>query len=936
MKKHKIIRDAKGAISLMLALLVVPFYSVAGILVEVQRYQSALGGMDDAINTSALAVLSEYDEFLRDRFGLLAIAQSENASVSNGYTSVKNMEKLFSKYMATQDTIDTRSFELTDTSVAGVYPLADLDVLKSQIMEYSALTVPTKMVTELDVLQEAIDKLQGMLPAMEGLTMAGDVAKYASSQLDMLDAFLDAKNSVNNLSEQTAKYDEKYIAFDEALEELKTTLQTEPGENASAAELEEYQKRYEEALKKAEDAKTDYLSSIDSEIGKTEDLSAKLKKTEDKKNSQQDAIADFLIDGVKKDVDDFGSEKETVLVYNKDGTVEKKEVKVTIDDQIKDVKERMNMNQIVAGGTKEELKAELEQLTETKEQMENIKTGITAVANGDDSSEISKIMEDYNSDSCGTAIKDLLTERDELKGVDLSTLTSDSIAEITQMQEGLHKTDMTVLSDYAHFSELLKETEDAYEEGKASINFFTKLAEVIKTFSELDITYDSKLQSIIDEDYYAENLCGLPSQKNRNKEELSLESSYEKSDRALAESNLNQIQNDFAGFVNENNWDMGSGSDISTSIGSGGWHITKLGEFAGMLSSISKNITNNLKSLGEFSAISTVSDKTLLMGYLLNTTSNRNNYASAKSLTGAGIKSSKGLADETEGGENNLLAWLSEPETNYSFSGAETEYLLHGDLSEKKNQKSVFWSILALRMALDFYPVKSNDQVILMSEGLATALAAVSAGAIPYEAGKWLGFLLLTFMEAWFDATLICNGAEDVSLIKASGDIYCSITGMSKLAQSITNWKISETSKKKIQEKVGNLEVSVKKAVDEKWAEDTKGIIKPWTSAGKSTDGIDIQLTYDNYLLLFMLTKSEGELLNRFADIIQMEQIQRNMVNNTSYSQQLSGQYPLFDLDKAYTTLRIEVKGKFVTVLPVPMLSKKSIWRMDHVVYRGY
>lgn len=65
MKKDKMIKNTCGAISLMLALLVVPFYAVAGILVEASRYQSALTGLDDAMNTSALSVLSDYDSFYK-------------------------------------------------------------------------------------------------------------------------------------------------------------------------------------------------------------------------------------------------------------------------------------------------------------------------------------------------------------------------------------------------------------------------------------------------------------------------------------------------------------------------------------------------------------------------------------------------------------------------------------------------------------------------------------------------------------------------------------------------------------------------------------------------------------------------------------------------------------------------------------------------------
>ena len=94
MKKDKMIKNTCGAISLMLALLVVPFYAVAGILVEASRYQSALTGLDDAMNTSALSVLSDYDSFLQSRFGLLAMAQNDDPSVDNGYTGNKDLEEV--------------------------------------------------------------------------------------------------------------------------------------------------------------------------------------------------------------------------------------------------------------------------------------------------------------------------------------------------------------------------------------------------------------------------------------------------------------------------------------------------------------------------------------------------------------------------------------------------------------------------------------------------------------------------------------------------------------------------------------------------------------------------------------------------------------------------------------------------------------------------
>ena len=88
LKKHvkeRLIKRTEGIISLLLIVLLVPFYSVAAILEEVGRYQSALRGLDSAISSSEMSVLAQYDQFLMDRFALLAIDQNKNIEKA-GYT----------------------------------------------------------------------------------------------------------------------------------------------------------------------------------------------------------------------------------------------------------------------------------------------------------------------------------------------------------------------------------------------------------------------------------------------------------------------------------------------------------------------------------------------------------------------------------------------------------------------------------------------------------------------------------------------------------------------------------------------------------------------------------------------------------------------------------------------------------------------------------
>lgn len=73
--KQKWIKGTRGAISLLLALLLLPFYSLAAVLVEAGRYQSAVRALDGALGSSAFSVLANYDSYLKERFGLLALSQ---------------------------------------------------------------------------------------------------------------------------------------------------------------------------------------------------------------------------------------------------------------------------------------------------------------------------------------------------------------------------------------------------------------------------------------------------------------------------------------------------------------------------------------------------------------------------------------------------------------------------------------------------------------------------------------------------------------------------------------------------------------------------------------------------------------------------------------------------------------------------------------------
>lgn len=577
MKKDKMIKNTCGAISLMLALLVVPFYAVAGILVEASRYQSALTGLDDAMNTSALSVLSDYDSFLQSRFGLLAMAQNDDPSVDNGYTGNKDLEEAFQKYLNAQDTTDTRSFRTTSAAAAGVYPLADTDILKAQVLDYSTLTLPTVLVSEFGStgLQDIIKEVQNSIPGLKFLKVGSSIADTATKTLDVTKKLEKAKDSVKSLNEKTTSYDSAHSAFDDALNELKKTMGEKPGENATVDELDAYNKRYEQALENAQKAKKEYEKKLQAEIKSTESLNKDLKDVA----KTQDEVLDGWVSVGKDAVNAVGDAKNTKVDTSGEETTV-----TTLTGQIDATKKELEKKDITAE-EKTKLEQQLKQLQQQEADLKTISNAADATVKAADSSQANKILKDYNTDSCSTAISGLTEELNRVKDMDLSDLTLDDADKITKLQEGLHLTDMSKLSDSDNFNSLLKEANDLINKADSNVTSFSSIAEALSTIMSLSASYDPKLQSVINTEYYDQNFAGLPSKKDRSNSAYSLESPYEQKDAALAQADLDAID-----FVNEimdlTAWQGGVSTAASADTSKADDAKTKIGKLLNSMKSI--------------------------------------------------------------------------------------------------------------------------------------------------------------------------------------------------------------------------------------------------------------------------------------------------------------------------------------------------------------
>ena len=226
---RRYINGGKGAVSLLLVLVMAPLMTMSLTLVESARYQDAVQLMDEIIDLSSFSTLAEYDSFLDERFGLLSVSQE---------TSI-NSE--FSDYLDKNTPALGDSISINSASASGVYPLSNKKVLKQQLLEYGEISVAVEAVTEGIDLDVLLEKLQKSL----------DLEEF-KEEVDAVNAGIDlaaeVESLVENIIEAKNRYDNEYST---ALSDYKNAYKDfESKANALITALEDAKTKQEEAAKK--------------------------------------------------------------------------------------------------------------------------------------------------------------------------------------------------------------------------------------------------------------------------------------------------------------------------------------------------------------------------------------------------------------------------------------------------------------------------------------------------------------------------------------------------------------------------------------------------------------------------------------------------------------------------------------------------------------
>lgn len=276
--KRKIMRNTQGAISIFLAILMVPFTTIAGSLVGATRVNSASSVFDEAISNASNSTLANWDSFLKNRFGLLATEQKNSEEKTN-----EALNATFYRYLNNNLGSLNNTFFDVESNCSGMYSLADTDVLLYQIMEYSKYSVPVQLVLEGIDINSIIKKLESMIPGHNILNVITSGVNVGSSLVDLGNASIAYADAADETNTAKTNYDSSYSALEDCLARIASKI-SEKAQVVSDYESQISSKKAEISTKEATVSSNNEKSNkLNQKLGKYEDLKLKLETLDDNK-----------------------------------------------------------------------------------------------------------------------------------------------------------------------------------------------------------------------------------------------------------------------------------------------------------------------------------------------------------------------------------------------------------------------------------------------------------------------------------------------------------------------------------------------------------------------------------------------------------------------------------------------------------------------------
>ena len=918
------INGVKGAISLFMAVLMTPFLTIALLLVETGRYNSAVSMLDEALGVSSVSLLANYDEYLHDRWGLMALDQK------------KDVNSLYMHYLDGNANVLGQTISVNTVKAKGVYDLANMDVLKYQIMEYSKLNVPTTLAMDFLNISEFIGKLEKIANFGNIMDLLSNGIGVVDSGITLVESADKLKECANALDDLQDDYETHYVAFanavnpiidklkrkntlegqkaplDKELTKLKSELtalleaekEAQENSNEQSDEKQEESQAVKDKRKEISDKEKEIqpiareINTLASEIrnlkdaakGPKDTYAQTLKSISDNMNTYREEMKSCLgaIDGIKNKVISMGKtyqEIETDLAEKKKTLSAARESLKKLEADGYDESDPSYMAGLDYKIALEEEVAELE----TKKALFDAAEGGAGKMIDDWEGAIN----DYNDATFGELAKSFEALSNKVSNFNISGITR-STGKITR--EGYKYASLGGYVKADEIEKYLLEQETSLKESplKALLNGMNKIYDKLMGIS---LFYEGDLSSCLDTGYYNTQIGGLPGGPD-------------------ADSLIIKIIQDIGTIVSSAG---GLASNLAT------FKLLKaLKELKTLIESIislAKNLlqfaTDLIKSIGQ---LFTGYDKWYLSVYAAKNLTCRTDYDGgsrkvAHSTMTEYTVSTGSLPKPDElslNPFNNLGAMITKLKelmnntgSDLAFTGAELEYILFGSNSEIANQMYVFIVLYLIRLVSNIPSIMSNPEV--------QGLAAAATFGYPIVIGLYI------ILEPLVQTVLLVNG-RDQEFLPTS--VYLSPTGLPKLVSELVSFcKFTDAEAKELG---GSMVEGISKSQGD--YDYQKKLAEYEFSETNANLKSLFELDYREYcMILLLLTVEQGTMLARVANVIQTETLHHYQQKDKGF---------VFNLKKSYTYVCADVNASFGQVMPT--LIDSSVFTIDRQNYRGY
>lgn len=964
-RNHKYINGTQGVISIFLAILMVPFATIAGSLVNAARIDSAAAIFDEALCNASNSTLGTYDSFLRKRFSLLAMAQAQDewGGAASQAAVNKIISETFEFYLEQNTKALSNTYLSYDAEAMGEFPLASPSVLEYQIMEFGKFAVPAKLVEDSLSIDELIKKLEKMIPGYNWFGMLSSAGGAINKGMSLGEHLDDLQDAVTNEEVSVNDYNNKHQAFYDSIQDYFDLI------NERDSKISEINNMSDEQIDK-----------------RVEEIDKRLEELEEEKQTGGETEA------IRKETEKLNEEKTKILGWKNDRTGSIQKITEEYEEKLKTQKSSVGTKKSEYSSSIKTLRNKLSATMAAYEKVISDTTGLiqsvvntgvetgSAIGNLDGKKEknAEKALQDQikKTDDEGTK-KDLQDQLDTLKGRNKNAATgrsnADSIAKATgqglseigtDINDQLKQFDTALYDELSGKLETLKNEVDAYDtENIVSITWeqlyltisglmdSSKLQELednlvkeitggvcwglldtligfVGALFKATVLFVPELNAEIDEQYYNTTYGGLPSSKDRNAHPLAM---GEDSDREASQRYRTMFGGaDLSGGANDLSIDLlelieNIIEDFSY-IHSQVTKIMTLG-IVGLvflmtelqnLANKAEHLVGQFKLLVENFQISTlaknVGQKTLVAGYGFYMTSNRLTYNGGTTLFGTSFN----LRGQTSTAPSNSLivngfssllnianSGSGDASLQKCFVGAESEYLLVGDKSEYANQAYTFLIMYLLRLLPDMIPIFGNTELQAIASGISAATFGI---------GGPIFYIAAVLIEPLIDTILIVNGGE-VDLVK--GTPYLAPSNLPKLISDWSGLKMTtdqvNSYTTKLQEKYNNTDF-----VD----------YTIYAGTGEvESGGIGFKVDYSKLLFIcLLLGVKKSTMLARLANVIEMESVEN--LSNTR------GKSGIYDLDYAYTYIRS--RANFTTNEFLPLSNTGGFRIRESIIYKGY